>query len=252
MRYGSTIHPEVDLIEEIERQPEEFDFLEITVGEFTRNIDEIDEEKFRDVLETEDYGLLIHLPFGQPVATKIEEFNEAEIDYLKRVIEFSSRVNAEKVVLHPNIRYREDAEDVKSQFKDQLKKLDSICKVNKLELCVENMPPQINCAANNFKLAEILDELNIGMCFDTGHGYASMGQEEMEEFLEKHSDIISHLHLQDTREGKDLHMPIGSGEISFDDIAQKVQNFDQTLTMEVFTQDLDYLELSLEKTRQKF
>jgi sugar phosphate isomerase/epimerase len=252
MKYGSSIDPEADLKEDIRRMPDDLDFLEIAIGEFDREIEGIDGEELREVLEEEGYGLIVHLPFGQPFVTRIEEFNQAELDYLERIVEFSETAGAEKAVLHPDIRYREEGENVEEEFIDQLERLDEICRKNGIELCVENMPPQINCAANDFELAQLLEELDISMCFDSGHGYASMGQEEMEELLEKHSDIVSHLHLQDSREGEDLHMPVGSAEIDFEGIAEKLPEFNQSITLEVFTADNEYLNISLERTRKLF
>jgi len=79
-----------------------------------------------------------------------------------------------------------------------------------------------------------------------------MGQEEMEELLQEYSGIISHLHLQDTREGKDLHLPVGSAEIDFEALGEKLEEFDGTATMEIFTDDRDDIELSMEKVREKF
>jgi sugar phosphate isomerase/epimerase len=104
MKYGSSIDPEADLKEEIRRMPDDLDFLEIAIGEFDREIEGIDGEELREVLEAESYGLIVHLPFGQPFVTRIEEFNQAELNYLERVIEFSETAGAEKAVLHPDIR----------------------------------------------------------------------------------------------------------------------------------------------------
>ncbi len=47
-------------------------------------------------------------------------------------------------------------------------------------------------------------------------------------------------------------MPIGSAEIDFEGIAEKLSEFDETITMEVFTQDKGYLNLSLEKLKESF
>lgn len=252
MEIGVSISPKTDLIEDLKNTSDKFEFVEIPIGELERPIEQIPVEEVREVLNEKDLGLIIHLPFGQPVVTQVEEFNKSEIKYLDQVLEKSGSLGAEKAVLHPNIRYRQDQEEIRELFTEQIKILDEKAEEKGIELCVENMPDQIHSAANNFQLAEILEDLEISMCFDTGHGYSSMGQEKIENFLEEYSHIITHLHLQDTRGDKDLHMPIKSGEIDFQKIKEKLDDFDETITLEVFCSDREYLEISQRKTQELF
>jgi len=118
---------------------------------------------------------------------------------------------------------------------------------NNLEVCFENMGQWRGLEL--LELGELLDELDASMCFDTGHAFSEVGQEETEEFLDEYSHLISHLHLTDTREGRDMHLPIGSEEVGFKAIGEKLSDFDGTATMEIFTEDNDYILLSKKKSR---
>lgn len=101
-------------------------------------------------------------------------------------------------------------------------------------------------------LEALRQETGASMCFDTGHAFAEVGQEEMEKFLEEYSQVISHLYAQDTREGKDMHISIGEGEIDFEPVGGKLQDFNGSVTQEIYTDDPDYSRISRDKFLQHF
>ncbi|MFB6145038.1 MAG: sugar phosphate isomerase/epimerase family protein [Candidatus Nanohaloarchaea archaeon] len=250
MRIGGSLGKSLE-VKDFEEIPDELDFIEFPLGEMENPPGEIDVEAINKILEEKDLDVTVHLPFRQPIVTTVKEFNQAEIDYLTRIVEKAVEFDAEKVVLHPNIRYGEET-DMTEDLKKQLSHLDRACDERDIELCVENMPDPVPTFINNFELAEMLEELNISMCFDTGHGFSSMGKEDMELFLKEFGHNISHLHLQDTREGKDLHLPIGSSEIDFEGVSDALGEFEGTACMEIFTESRDYILLSKRKVEEQF
>lgn len=248
MDLGVSLGPEGELKKKIEDLPEdEFDFIEFAIGEHERRIEEIDKKAVKQALEDGKFGFVAHLPFRQRLTTEIEEFNQAALDYHERLIEFSKDLGAEKFVVHADMRDN-DSEAEAEEIRNQIKKLKQIGDEHDVEICFENIGHWNGLEL--FELGEVLDEHNASMCFDTGHAFSEVGQEEVEEFLDEYSHLISHLHLQDTREGRDMHLPIGSEEINFKPIGEKLSAFTGTATMEIFTSDNDYILLSKQKVKE--
>jgi sugar phosphate isomerase/epimerase len=247
MKLGSSLGPEGDLKDKILEVPEEMEFIEFSIGEKERMPEEINQEEVREALEEKDFDLVVHLPFRQRLVTQIDEFNDAVLDYHKRLIKFSEELGAEKFVVHADMRDN-DSEEEEEIIVEQIRRLNEIGEKLNAEICFENIGHWNGLEL--FKLGETLEELNASMCFDTGHAFSEVGQEEMEEFLNEYAHLISHLHLQDTREGRDMHLPIGLEEIEFEPLAEKLSCFDGTATMEIFTSDKDYIRLSKEKVEE--
>lgn len=249
MRIGGSLGPDGDLVEKIEGLPEDLEFVEFPIGEQERPMEEIEPEAVKEVLAEKDLGLVVHLPFRQRLVTDVEIFNDAVLDYHRELIEFAVEIGAEKFVVHADMR-DQDSESQELELPDQIEKLKEIGEELGAEVCFENIGHWNGIEL--FELGEMLEELDASMCFDTGHAFSEVGQEEMEEFLDEYSHIISHLHLQDTREGRDMHLPIGSEEIEFEPIGEKLSEFKGTATMEIFTSSNDYIKLSKQKVEEYF
>lgn len=246
MRIGYSFGPEGELAEKIETA-EDADFVEFGIGEGERPIEEIDKEAVKEKLEEYNLGFVAHLPFRQVLATSVPELNEAVLEYHDRLLDFAEDLGAEKAVVHTDIRGKEEEKE-EELIPEQIKKLNEIGKEHGIEIVFENLGHWRGIELE--ELGPMLEEADVSMCFDTGHAFSEVGQEEMEEFLEEYSHLISHMHLQDTREGRDLHLPIGSSEIDFEPIAEKLSDFDGTATMEIFTSDPDYTQLSRQKVEE--
>lgn len=249
MKIGGSLGPDGDLVEKIEELPEELEFVEFPLGEEERPMEEIDPEAVREALVENDLGLVVHLPFRQRLVTDVDIFNDAVLDYHRELIQFAVEMGAEKFVVHADMR-DQDSEPQELELPKQIKELKEIGEEMGAEVCFENIGHWNGMEL--FELGEMLEDLDASMCFDTGHAFSEVGQEEMEEFLDEYSHIISHLHLQDTREGRDMHLPIGSEEIEFEPLGEKLSGFEGTATMEIFTSSNDYIMLSREKVLEYF
>jgi sugar phosphate isomerase/epimerase len=241
MEIGVSLGPEP---EEISKVPQEFEFVELAIGEKEIDPEEIDVEQVKQDLEEKNLGLVVHLPFRQPLATKVDTLNEAALDYFDELIEVSEKLGAEKAVVHANAREEDDEENIE-YLANQVEILSKLGEPYDIEVCIENVGQWDGIEL--FRLGEILEDQDVSMCFDTGHAFAEVGQEETEEFLEEHLELISHLHVQDTREGRDLHLCIGEGEIEWESLGSRLKGFNGTACLEVFTNDDDYQKLSREK-----
>ncbi len=243
MRIGVSLGPEGELTEKLEIA-KDADFVEFGIGEGERPIEEIDKDAVKEKLEEYDLDFVAHLPFRQVLATSVPELNEAVLEYHDRLLDFAEDLGAEKAVVHTDIRGKEEDKE-EELIPEQIRKLNEIGKEHDIEIVFENLGHWRGIELE--ELGEILEEQDVSMCFDTGHAFSEVGQEEMEEFLEEYGYLISHLHLQDTREGRDMHLPIGSSEIEFEPIVEQLPDFNGTATMEIWTEDKDYIQLSKQK-----
>ena len=92
--------------------------------------------------------------------------------------------------------------------------------------------------------------VHLGFCFSVGHAYAEDGADGIDRFAKEYGDSISHLHLHDVRRRGDTHLPLGAGEIAFDQLVDRLPAFDGTVAIEVFSDDQQLLEDSIGRARR--
>lgn len=238
---GISIGPQPERIAGVDGS---YDFIELAIGEGEIEIEELDAERINQDLESKDLDLVIHLPFRQPLFTGVKEFDSSLIDYFDRLLDFSSTLEAEKAVVHVDCRYTVDIEKSIPELVNQMTLIHELGKKHGVEVCFENVNIGSIHGVDVHQLGYICREENFSMCLDTGHAFAEVGQEELDMFLAEFNDVISHLHIQDTREGEDLHLPIGVGDIDFDNFYELLEDFEGTKCMEIFCSDTEYLEVS--------
>lgn len=251
MKTGISMDPEDELLKRIEEVPEEFDFVEIGIGEMEKNPEEIEAGRLKEALDENNLELVVHLPFRQPLATTVKTYNQAKIDYIEELLKLTSELGAEKAVLHASLRFGEEKEELREKVVNQIERIDSIAESKGMELCVENVPFDESKAADLLEFGEFVEEASASICLDTGHAFAEAGQEELEEFAERFAGSISHLHVQDSH-GEDDHLAVGHGDIDFGAFADSLGDFTGTVTFEIFSPDYDYHELSRQKFLQHF
>lgn len=224
-----------DAIDRIESTDEEFASVEYGLGEAATIPDGIDTNRLQGALEHREFDLDVHLPFKQVVATPVEEINEAIVAYLQRLLNWAGRLGARKAVLHGTVRNPHDLEQrefVQSQLTDIVSAGDQ----HGVEVVVENVGHQPHGLQLSV-LGDIARETDTPVCFDIGHAYMEDGQDGVDRFLKRYGDLISHLHIHDVRGRGDTHIPVGSGEIDYAILGERLGDFTGTTAIEVFTDD---------------
>ena len=71
-------------------------------------------------------------------------------------------------------------------------------------------------------------------------------------FIHLYGYRIGHVHANDNFGKEDNHLPIGAGVIDFEKIMRELKDaqYDESITLEVFSKDRDYLRFSMEKIKQ--
>jgi sugar phosphate isomerase/epimerase len=225
------------------------DFVELSVGESAYVPGERDDE-LRDALAGVDADLCVHLPFDQVVATPVTQFNDAIVDYLTELLAWAGTVDARKAVLHGTMRNPHDT-DQRPVFADQLRAIAAAGADAGVEVVVENVGHQKRGLPLSV-LGDIARETGTSVCFDVGHAYIEDGHDGIERSLREFGDLVSHLHVHDVRSRGDTHLPLGAGEVDYNLVADELSAFDDTVAVEVFTDDLPLLGDTTERIAARF
>ena len=210
----------------------------------------LDPERVRESVAEHDLDLLVHLPFGGiDIASPFEHVREGALRELLAAIETAADCGAEKGVVHASTSVWPPAwpdDELHDHLLSSIRELDAFADEHDFELCVENIPGEFFTSES---FSELFAETDASMTFDTGHarmnGIDSTG---MAEFLETHGDRISHFHLNDTRRPEDEHLPFGAGTIDFEEVLASIrEDWTGTLSLEVFTLDWGYIEVSVRR-----
>ncbi|SIR15446.1 Sugar phosphate isomerase/epimerase [Haladaptatus litoreus] len=226
-----------------------FDFAELYMDGATERT-KLDPEAVRSVADGEDIDLLVHLPFVDvEIGSPREGIREASREEQKACIETAAAMGAEKAVLHASSHATPPEwtrEDVEPHLLAAIRELDAFGEEHGVKVCVENLPG-ILFTVHDFD--RIFAETNAAMTFDTGHARVDgMDAEDMESFLTEHGDRISHIHVNDARGPSDEHVPTGSGTLDLETALAPVRDgWSGTVSVEVYSFDFDYLELSKRK-----
>ncbi len=236
MEIGLTVG---DSIDRIDATASGFEFVEFGLAEAADVPERIDDDRLRTTLEANDLGLHVHLPFEQDVATPVPEINEAIVAYQRRLLEWAGGLGARKAVLHGAVRDPHDT-DLRPTTVDQLSAISNIGSDTGVEVVVENVGHQRRGLPLSV-LGRLAREAGASVCFDVGHAYMEDGEDGIARFTREYGDLISHLHVHDARGRGDTHLPIGAGEIRYGELSERLDGFDGTVAVEVFTDDVDLL-----------
>lgn len=226
-----------------------FDFVELYLDGATERTT-LDPAAVAAAVEEPDLDLLVHLPFVDvDIGSPRDRIRDASIAEQRDCIEAAAAMSAEKAVLHASSHARPpewDVETVEPLLLDSVRKLDEFGRERGVEICVENLPGVL-FTVHDFD--RVFAETDAAMTFDTGHARVDgMDEGDMASFLAEHGDRVSHVHVNDSRLAADEHVPTGSGTLDFGTaLAPLREDWTGTVSVEVFTFDADYLELSARK-----
>jgi sugar phosphate isomerase/epimerase len=171
-------------------------------------------------------------------------------------VETASELGIEKVVLHPPSLMglgKFAREKVRRYGLSSLRTILEEAKHFNLTVCMENMFPKTGSFATPGEFRTLLEEFpELSMTLDVGHAFLAGGLRNVLEFISLFGDRIHHVHANDNFGRVDSHLPVGAGLIDFARISKelKASGYDDTMTVEVFSRDREYLTMSREKLRR--
>jgi sugar phosphate isomerase/epimerase len=252
MLIGAMNHPQRNVLDEISWMSDaEMQFIDLTLEPPGAASWEIDSRAVRSKLGKCGMAIVGHTAWYLPMASAIKEIRRAAVEELKRCLDRFGEIGAKWMNLHPDHHtpwharqfYIERNLDTISELLPYAQK----CGVG---LMVENLPGDYNSAA---QLGELLDPIpELGLHLDIGHANLQVLHNTTWEILAAHGKRLRHVHLHDNKGGHaDLHLPLGTGTVDLAGSVRALQNcgYDGTITLEVFSADVHYLQYSRDLLR---
>ena len=259
MRYGAMNFPIKPLLKEIQEIGElGFDYVELTMDPPEAAPQKVLAQKksILNLLNRYKMGITGHLPTFVWTSDLYDSLRKASIQENVEAIEASAELGIEKLVLHPGYITGMGKFVIDKAKGYGLESIDAILKkANSLgmTLCIENMFPQANFLTQPQEFQEVFETFpEIRLALDIGHANLGGDRNRAIEFIQLYGYRIGHIHANDNFGKEDNHLPIGAGIIDFDRIikALKQTSYDETMTIEVFSKDRDYLRISKEKMKK--
>ncbi|MFP4135859.1 MAG: cobamide remodeling phosphodiesterase CbiR [Candidatus Acetothermia bacterium] len=202
----SLTYPNLDLVENVKRTEEEFDFVELTL-EYPRNLPLTDEVvgELNELKEDKGIEYSIHLPLSVRLATTNPYLREASVEVIAETYRKAERLDPMVYTLHLTpiyypggsplthlfeIRQYEDQLDTARESLQELKD-----HLDPGKIAVENLYTDLA------RIQDFLDREGYGRCLDVGH--LVMRDEDPVLHYYENSDSIINLHLHGVIEGND-------------------------------------------------
>jgi sugar phosphate isomerase/epimerase len=115
------------------------------------------------------------------------------------------------------------------------------------------MFPQARFLVLPYEFQEVFKSFpELRLTLDIGHANLGAGKNRSFEFIQLYGHRIGHVHANDNFGKDDNHLPIGAGIIDFKKILKDLNQagYDETMTLEVFSRDRNYLKISMEKIKR--
>jgi sugar phosphate isomerase/epimerase len=262
MLYGAMNSPVRPVLEEIRSIGEMgFHLVELTMDAPQAHYSIVDAQKkaILQGLARFQMGIVCHLPTFISTADLTPGIRQASVQEVMKSLEVAAVLQPLKVVLHPSYiagighMVREVTE------KYAFESLEAIVEKAHglgLCLCLENMFPGTQWLVNPEDFIGIMAKFpTINLTLDTGHAHINDTEERRSlRFIELFADRIGHIHASDNFGREDSHLPIGAGSVDFPKVAKALKGigYNDTVTLEVFSRDRDYVRISKEKIAAMF
>ncbi len=259
MKYGAMNFPIKPLLKEIEEIGEMgFDYVELTMDPPEATPQKILAQKkaIKEILNRYEMGMIGHLPTFVLTSDLYESLRSASLQENFDALEAGAELGIEKVVLHPSI-----ITGLGKLLMDRTKgygmeAIETILKKSislGITICVENMFPQAHFLSQPPEFQPVFDAFpELRLTLDIGHANLGGGRNRSSDFIQRYGYRIGHVHANDNFGKEDNHLPIGAGIIDFERILRELKEtpYDDTITLEVFSRDREYLKISKDKIKR--
>lgn len=253
MLIGAMNHPMRDVAAEIRTFRElGFDFVDLTLEPARAQPAAIDLASVARALAETGLDVVGHTAWYLPIASPFERLRRAALDIMVECYDVFARLGVRRVNVHPDQRISlYDRDWIVDRNIDSLRYLARQAGERGIQLMVENIPGLFNQIDTLRRLFEGVPELRWHL--DVGHANLGAPGNTTPQLLTALGERLVHVHLSDNKGGDaDLHLPLGAGTIDWPGIitALRRHGYDGTITLEVFSPDLDYLAASRRKLRR--
>jgi sugar phosphate isomerase/epimerase len=257
MLVGAMNNPARDVFSELKWMADaKLDFVDLTLEPPAAAPWKIDPKAIRTALEDLQLAVVGHTAFYLPFACTFDGIRKAAVEETRRCIELFAQIGAKYMNLHPDRHapFHPRSFVIEQNLKS-IRELLPVARDNGIGLMIENTPGDFN---NRQQIGELLDPVpQLGLHLDIGHCNLEVTSNTATDIIRAYGGRIHHVHLHDNKGGHaDLHLPLGAGNLELEPPLRALQSwgYDGTITLEVFTEDHQFLCYSrevLERTWQK-
>ncbi len=241
-KLGSTslTYPNLNLLENVKRTPDEFDVVELTL-EYPRNLPLKDRtiSKLEELREEKGLQYSIHLPLSIQLATANPHLREASVKVVAEAYRQAEALDPLVYTLHVTPIYYPGGSPLTHLFeieqymnqleraKKSLRELEE--RLDPGKIAVENLFTDLH------RLQGFLDDVGYGRCIDVGH-LVKHDEDPVLHYYEN-SDSIINLHLHGVIEGSDhQQLELESGNLNLLGLfeALKKKEYDGPIILEQF------------------
>jgi sugar phosphate isomerase/epimerase len=253
MLIGAMNHPQKDVLSEIDwMAAAKLDFIDLTLEPPLAAAWLVDAPAIRAKLDQCGLGVIGHTAYYLPIGSPFESVRQAAVTELRRCLDVFAQMGVHYMNVHPD-RYApmHDHAFLVQRNRQSLSELIDHGHTVGVEIMLENLPGEFNTPN---QLGDLLDPLpDLGMHLDIGHANLQVVTNQTESILARFQHRLRHVHLHDNNGGRnDLHLPLGSGKLNTVHClsALKRSGYDGTITLEVFTPNVQDLLRSRDILRQ--
>ncbi|WP_445474103.1 sugar phosphate isomerase/epimerase family protein [Methanococcoides methylutens] len=207
------------------------------VQEGTQCLSEETLPKVREVLETTNLVLTMHMPFSDMNLAGLNTGIHGEVlRQMKNYLSLASGL-VEVAVVHPGYLSPYGKKVPDRAWDTNVRSIQELCDTAEeygITIAVENMPdfPMIFGREPDemLRMMDDVDRDNLGMTLDVGHANTAG---HLEEFLAKCSDRIIHVHLHDNMGKRDEHLPAGRGSVNWKAVKKGLSGYNGRLVTEM-------------------
>jgi len=244
MKIGYPNNPRKEIMEEIKWIGEHFDFIDFFMEPDKAYYNQIDLKAIKRALEDYGLGIVGHTAYYLPFASPIKAIRMAAINEAEKCFASFSKLGAEYVTVHAN--WPPSLFNAKEGLQMQIESLEILLQRAEkygIKLMYESGVGELDNYGNVAKILQALPKLYFHL--DIGH--ASLHGRDVCKFIRKLHGKIRHVHVHDNFGRDDLHLPIGTGKIKWEDVVKELKRYyDGTITLEIFA-PRDYVLLAKKK-----
>lgn len=251
MYVGMLNHPGYELIPQVQFAARHgFQYIDLTVEPPRSALEDLNPPEIKQLLS--DLGMFAvgHTAWYIPIDSPFSLVQQGVAAEFKRNLDFFRTIEASKVTIH-----------LITKLPDRMFPTKSMA-----QYCIETLAPVVEYADQlgisvmmengpmDDKRRQILSSLfaalpSLKFHLDVGHAFIGANEDFFEHFVRSLSERLIHVHVSDNFQADDLHLPLFTGSIPWKKVVSvlKALGYDATVTLEVFSPDLDYLLISKNK-----
>ncbi len=197
------------------------------------------QNEVKELLETSNIKLSIHGPYSD---VNLGAFDlgtrKYAIGVFMDIINICAKLGIGPLTVHPGvigpIQHWNRPRALKYTY-ESLETLAVEAAENSMLIALENMPDmRFTTCQTAEEIKQMMNGLNIGMCFDIGHAHTTNQMSEMMMLKDKFINV----HVHDNMGDKDAHLPLGKGTIDFS-VLRKLTNYKGNFIIEAKRPDME-------------